>query len=236
MKYIKAGSTSIYKLLSPKNEKDFIISPSSDYNFTLPDCWTLSWVTTEEKQRSEIKEKLRWNDEKLAQIQKYSDDLFRKNILTWPNLFIDADQVNNYLQFINVELTDCIICSISFPESEIKDLIKVLKPDNNKIGEPGIYKNILQMKEEKRDKENIYGFDIVGIEIGGIIYSSNQLGLKKWLIEKFDIKYNNFGLIESIDQCYNVIDKVNANKNLEDEVPWFICRIDKEIRPTTAST
>ena len=56
MNYYLAGYTSIITNLPPKEGSIKAFSPSTMLNHVFPDCWALSWVTTEEIEKHIIKE------------------------------------------------------------------------------------------------------------------------------------------------------------------------------------
>jgi len=236
MKFTRTGSTSILRSLSPKIGEELIFTPSSNFNYTIPDCWALSWVTTEDTERARVENILGWSQTHLKQVQDLSDELFEEKVYGWPNMFESATELSRYLTNVQISLDEVVVVSLSFPLSEIEDLTRILKPEDEKIGDPGLYQFALRGIEEDRPLENIYGFDVVGIEVGGILYTSNQFGLRKDLELKHGVKYNSFGLIESIEDCFRVIDFVNENKDSYENVPWFVCRIDRELHLTSRST
>jgi len=200
---------------------------SSCINFSIFDSWTQSWV----KQNLDDNEKsqLKINDEKILEIQNWTDSKFQNLAKLFPNL----DLANEFKNLFLKDIQDLEIYSINFSETDSNLLIEEFREgfhtnDYNYNNGDFILRNNLQKKISENHNEKVMGFDLIGVECDGSFHSFHCNDASEILNVKFGLKLNEFGLYDEIS------DTIELREFLKDEdhfepVPYYICKVKKVI-------
>ncbi|WP_417857744.1 hypothetical protein [Xanthomarina gelatinilytica] len=190
------------------------------------DSWAISWATTEKKELEETKRTFNLTDKNVEEIQVWADIKLNENKLGWINTFSDLKTLTEYKEKFFPNDSDFEILSISFPESDLSEALEMTKPTEMFTGEVGIY-NKLKTKELNLEKNEFLGYDIIGIEAGGDFHSFHCNDLSNDLKDKFGIKINDFGLIETFENWDKLMEYMNDESNGFEPVPWFYVKVNR---------
>ena len=190
------------------------------------DSWAISWVKTEKKELNEVKTTFKLTDKNIEEIQVWAEKKLDEEKLGWINTFSDLKTLNEYKEKFFPKESDFEVLSISFPESELNNVLESIKQTDSQLGEIGIYNN-LKNKKVENDKSEFLGYDLIGIEISGDFHSFHCHNLSNDLKEKFGVIINEFGLIEKVSDWDKIIEYMNDQENGFEPVPWFYVKVNK---------
>ncbi|MCF2875562.1 MULTISPECIES: hypothetical protein [unclassified Tenacibaculum] len=189
------------------------------------DDWAISWTTVERESLEDTKLTFNLTDNNIEEIHTWVDKKLDEEKLGWMNTFSDLETLIEYKESFFSNDSDYEILSISFSEEEISQVLEVTKPIEPNTGEVGIY-NKLKNKEKNLGAGSFLGYDIIGIEEGGDFHSFHCNDLVSDLKNKFDLKINEFGLFEKIEN-WNEIKEYLKNPMNAEEVPWFYVKVNR---------
>ena len=212
--------------LSFGTEKDNVVSTcSSCINDSLIDAWAYSWTTKNNAHIDSVKLDFQIPVNTVAEIRHWVDQKFNENKIGWPNLFVDLETAHNYKQKFFSHLKDIKTYAIYFESSKANDLLDEFKPKGKKEGEIGLVQNLKMKIPEKIDNlEQLIGFDLIGIEVGGSFHSFHCHDIGKELSDKFGLTLNNFGLFDNKEDWKPSLDFLNDENNGCEPVPWFVVK------------
>ena len=207
-----------YYLIKPR-EMDFgslkdqqVLTCSSCINDPLFDSWTISWAEPIEHQVEVLRNELGISEQKQLEIQRWADQKFEEEKIGWLEVFQDLETVKYYSENFFSHIEEKEILMIVFPEDETEAFLKHFSPHKENIGASGIYQNLKLKKEfSSADESGIrLGWDLIGVEYGGSNFHTFHChDLSSELTEKFGLKINKHGLIESIGKSKEELDNMN---------------------------
>jgi len=117
--------------------------------------------------------------------------------------------------------------SINFSDEERNEFLKVFKKESDS-GEIGLSVNLEKPKIEN-EREITIGYDLIGVELSGFSHRFHFHNFAEDLIAKFNIKINEYGLIETTDYWKEIVEFMNDEINGFEPVPWFFVKVKKVI-------
>jgi hypothetical protein len=199
------------------------------------DDWCISWMHT--KPNKKTKHLLQLNDEKINEIQQWTNCRFELNVNGFPDLKMAQEYKGLFFKSIN----DLELLSINFPEIDANLLIDEFAPGNNT--QTGNYNNgnfylrnyLLRKELENEDAtEEFLGYDFIGVECDGVIQSFYWSDITSKVEGEFNLYPNKFGLYDAIENPTEIRQFLNDPINLLDGIPYFIVKI-KRVRSASTS-
>ena len=188
-----------------------------------PDTWIFSWTSKSTKSANDYQEILKLDDEGFKSVQAWADEMFRKDELGWPNVFLNLEAARQfYVQYLR-HLPDIKLLSIALSESYSMEFIEENKPQPG-MGEGGVYIK-LQQRQLLDNSAITRGFEVLGDEWGGQFHSFICNSLETDYAERLNISLNQNGLIDSYEDAvraanYTNLDEVGSEPALWQ--PWLI--------------
>ena len=194
-------------------------------NDNLIDMWSYSWATDNDKQVKEAKENFNLTDNDIIEIRNWVDKKHNDNIVGWANVFTELESAIEYKSTYFPHLEDIKIIALYFDENETKDILVEFKPQSETNGEIGLRLTLLkQIEETKNANEELLGYDLIGIELGGSFHTFHCHDIESDLSTEFGLKLNKYGLFDEIGNWKIVTDYLNDENNGLEPVPWFIAK------------
>jgi hypothetical protein len=188
-----------------------------------PDTWIFSWTSKSMGSPHHYQETLKLDEEGFKSLQAWADEMFKKEELGWPNVFLNIETARQfYAQYLK-HLPDIKLLSIALSEPYRIEFIEENKPKPG-MGEGGVYQKLLQ--RQLLDPTAITrGFEILGDEWGGQFHSFFCNSLDTDYKEQLNISLNQYGLIDRYEEAvraadYTSLDEVKAEPALWQ--PWLI--------------
>lgn len=203
---------------------------SSCINDSLYDSWAISWTEPIDHQIETLRTELEISEEKQKEIQKWVDQRFEEERVGWLEVFQDLETVTEYSNSFFSHIDEKEIMKVIFPENEANAFLEEFKPRNEKEGVAGIYQNLIMQTENTSDnsEDEFLGYDLIGVEYGGAgFHTFHCHDLTNDLTDKFGLKVNEKGLIESVVNEKELVDYMNDEENGFEPVPWFLVEIFK---------
>lgn len=225
MDYYKAG----YYLIKTRpigfgNFKDKeVLTCSSCINDTLLDTFSRPWTIHKNEKEDAIKD-FDIDYKTIESIHTWTNQMDTENKIGYPDLFNSIDSAREYRDRFFQHLNDVKILGVYLPIAEKDDLIKHFEPQGEKMGEIGLRCN-LRKQEIDNDKENVLGFDLIGIEIGGDFHSFHCHDLYGDLKRDLEIELNDYGLINNDTKWKELVDYMNDEDKGFEPVPWYFVKI-----------
>lgn len=203
----------------------FVYTSSDCINDNLLDTWSYSWTNGTNKETKEAKKNLDLDDGKISEIRQWVDKKNEENKVGWVDLFTELESALEYRQKFFSHLNDIKVFAIYFDEKEAEDLMEEFKPQLENEGEIGLCQTLSkQMVETDTTNEELVGFDLVGVEVGGVFHTFHCHDIGSELSEKFGLTLNSFGLFDDCNDWKPVLDYLNDEKNGCEPVPWFVAK------------
>ncbi|MEM6265252.1 MAG: hypothetical protein AAGI38_22310, partial [Bacteroidota bacterium] len=172
----------------------------------------------------EISKKTGLAEERIDHLQTWADKKLESNKIGWQNTFYTLEELQEYKQAYFKNRDDLVALGLSFPETEMEDLVTEFKPKIENGGEIGIRYALRQRKPE--NSEGIFiGYDIIGVELSGTFHTIHCHDLQDELTERFGLEFHENGLVKSCENWKEVTDFCNDESNGLEPVPWFYCRV-----------
>jgi hypothetical protein len=188
-----------------------------------PDAWIYSWTTKSPVNEKDYHQILKLDDETFTSLQAWADEMFNKDELGWPNVFLKKETARQfYVQYLK-HIPDIKLLSIALSEDYWNEFIEENKPDEG-MGEGGVYRKLLQKQLLDRDAIT-RGFEILGDEWGGQFHSFVCNHLEKEYEERLHITFNQYGLIDLYEDAIRAANHTNLDEVQAEPVlwqPWLI--------------
>jgi hypothetical protein len=211
-------------------DKDKVVrSCSSCINFSIFDNWCLSWMN-DKLDNNEMKE-LELTDEKIGDIQKWTEARFENGSNVFPDLKTAIEFKNLFLK----SRPDIEIFGLYFSETDTNLLLdefaegKNIEEFNFNNGNFGLRNNLIKRIEERDDIiEELLGYDFIGVECDGSFHSFYCHDIKNKLIEKFTLNLNENGLFDNPERPIEIREYLNDPKTGLEPVPWYIVKVKRQ--------
>ena len=198
-------------------------------NFSVFDNWCLSWMSDKLDEKEKIE--LGLTDEKIEEIQKWTDSRFDNGSNVFPDLKTATDFKDLFLNSIK----DIEILSLSFSDTDSDLLISDFAEGNNisefnyNNGDFGLRKNLIKRTEEGQDiNEELLGYDFIGVECDGSFHSFYCHDITNTLVDKFSLKLNSNGLFDKPEMQTQIREYLNDPKTGLEPVPWYIVKVKRQ--------
>lgn len=219
----------------PQNGKP-LLTCSTCINESLLDVWSYSWGSDDESTLYDASTTLYQHVESTFGI----DSLVREKIqiwvdkhdsdIGWLGVFMNAQTAIDYKQTFFKHVQNCYLLALYFSDIDAQKFITRWQPQSKQDGILGIPQRLIRYQPEYADpRERLFGYDIVGLDIGGEFHSSHCHYLGETLREKFALNLNHHGLYDAIPDWQPVIDYMNDETTGCEPVPWGIAKIKQVI-------
>jgi hypothetical protein len=199
---------------------------SSCINDSYLDSWSFSWTAEGKGNLEQPKQIFGLAENHIKDIQQWADKQFNDNKIGWIATFLDFEILKEYKSRFFQSDSDYKILSINFPETEKNDLIIDFKTNKENVGAFGLWDNLNKgIKEILDDSEIILGYDLIGLESSGDFHTFHCHDLADDLINRFDLKINDYGLIEKYDNWSDLTSFMNDEDNGFEPVPWYFVKV-----------
>lgn len=213
-----------------------LLTCSTCINESLLDAWSYDWGFVDEDTFYDASTTLYEHLESAFGIDNHA----REGIQTWVDknadnigwcgVFMHAQTAIDYKQTFFKNVQNCYLLALYFSDSDAKKFIKRWQPQRPLDGLLGILQKLmLRQPEDANPREQLLGYDIVGLDIGGEFHSSYCHSLEETLREKFALNLNHHGLYDAIPDWQPVIDYMNDDTTACEPVPWGIAKIKQVI-------
>jgi hypothetical protein len=194
-----------------------VFTCSSCINDHLLGNWSYSWVSDNNANIKDIYNDYQIDGIKIVGLRSWVDGKFEADDIKWGNVFSNIETAKLYKQTFFSHLKNISLIGIYFSDSEANELLEAFEA--NKIG---LYQNLVKrIPEEQSKNEQLIGFDLIGIEHSGDFHTFYCHDISKELTDKFNLKFNSFGLIKDSDNWKQVLDYMNDEETGLEPVPWF---------------
>lgn len=210
-------------------DKDKVVRTCSRcINFSIFDNWCLSWMNDKLDENDKIE--LDLTDDKIKEIQKWTDNKFDYGSNVFPELKIAMEFKEKFFKSRN----DIEIYSLYFPESDANLMINQFSEGENvdkfnfNNGNFELRNNLIKRTEEIDDiNEEFLGYDFIGVECDGSFHSFYCHDITKTLIEKFSLKLKSTGLFEKPENSKEIREYLNHPETGLEPVPWYIVKVKR---------
>ncbi|NVO29758.1 hypothetical protein [Hymenobacter lapidiphilus] len=211
---------------SEKNQR--VLTCSTCINNSLFDSWSFSWATTFKRDLKKVKQDYLIDEEAINSIRLWVDSNFDgepKNV-GWPNVFSTIQAAKTYHKVYFSHLRDIKLFALYFNESEATALIEEFKPTFENQGLIGLVDTLQnRIVEDQSINQQIVGYDLIGVEIGGDFHTFHCHTNEVDLITMFKLEMNEYGLFEENENLSNALNYMNDEDNGFEPVPWFLVKV-----------
>lgn len=205
-----------------------VMTCSRCINFSVFDSWCLSWMSDELDEKEKIE--LGLTDERIKEIQKWTDSRFYTDSNVFPDLKTATEFKDLFLNSVNgIE-----IFSLSFSETDTDLLISDFAEGNNtnrfnqNNGNFGLRKNLIKRTEEEQEiNEELLGYDFIGVERDGSFHSFYCHNITSILVDKFSLKINLYGLFDKPENSTEIRVYLNDPETAVEPVPWYLVKVKR---------
>ena len=227
------GGYYLVKLIPDKygiNKGKLFYSCNGCINTYAYDSWALSWVSSQPEEEDKLV--LGLDKNKINKIQKWADKQNEDNIFGFGPVFPTLEVILDYKNRFFKDREDIEIFCIEFSKSESNKLIMDFAPGNNPDynfnNGTELRDNLLKRnKMLEKNKFEFLGFDIIGVECDSTLHSFNCYDIENTLKEKFNLKINNYQLIENITNTEVISRYFNFENNDFDSYPWYSVKLNR---------
>lgn len=206
-----------------KDKAKIVFTCSGCVNTSAFDFWCISWTNTEIG--SKEKAQLGLTNEKILEIQRWTDDKINKGQIQWGNAFSDLETTITFKKLFFPNLSNTDIYSIYLSQTDSNLLIEEFQPASNSSIDYSLRHNLSKRIAETQNKnEEFLGFDLIGLERDGAFHSFYCHNITQDLITKFSLVINKYGLFSSIPRPDLLRKYLNAEENGLETVPWYIAK------------
>ena len=203
---------------------------SSCINFSVFNNWCLSWMNFEPD--NDEKKELELTDEKIQEIEKWTDSRFDNG----SNVFPDLNTAIEFKTLFFKSRNDIEIYSLHFSETDTNLLLdefaegKNVNEFNYNSGNFGLRNNLIKRREEADDvNEALLGYDFIGVECDGSFHSFYCHSITQELIDKFTLTLNANGLFDKPERPVEIRAYLNDPEAAKVEpVPWYIVKVKRQ--------
>lgn len=196
---------------------------SSCINTRVFDYWC--WSPANDRLTDEEKTALGLNAEKMRAIQTWVSEKYNEGKIIWGNVFSDLETVQAFKNLFFANRDDLYIQSIYLSETDTQSLITDFDREEMNGGRYSIWHNLTEKIREVPDSaEELLGYDLIGVDIGGGFHSFHCHGIGKELAGRFGLTLNQHGLFSDIPDPEAVRSYLNSGTAPVESVPWYIAK------------
>lgn len=180
---------------------------------------------------SDERKALELTDEKIREIEKWTDSRFN----SYSNVFPDLETAIEFKTLFFKSRNDIDVYSLYFSETDTNLLLDEFAEGNNtdefnyNKGNFGLRNNLIKRAEEGDDiNEELLGYDFIGVECDGSFHSFYCHDITKELIDKFALILNASGLFDKPERPTEIRAYLNSPDARVEPVPWYIVKVKRQ--------
>ena len=205
--------------------QETIYTCSSCINDSLLEHWSYSWTTDNNGYIDKIQENYQITEDAVNSIRKWADNALDNKKVGWINVFADLSTAKEYKKTFFAHLSDIDVMAVYLSKKDSDALIKEFQPKEENFGLLGLYENLIKtIPEIDSESEKFLGFDIIGIELDGGFHSFHCHDISDFLVQKFALRPNQYGLFQEVEDWTPILDHMNDQESGYEPVPWFVCK------------
>jgi hypothetical protein len=185
----------------------------------IPDAWVFTWTVNPNpgEERKKYQKSLELNNTQFLEFQNLFDRLLNENEFGYPNVFMSFQLAYQlYSQFFK-NIPDLKLISIALPECDVEDFINQFEPQG-KTAENGVRKKLRQLQKLESNALTL-GYDVIGYDYADF-HSLLCASMEQEILSRYDIRFNQYGLIDSFDETTSIIRDIRSKKLLTEEGFW----------------
>lgn len=193
-----------------------------------PPCSTMSWVKPNEQQNEVAYQKaLELDDFEYIELSKSLDNAFNDKEYGWSNMFIDPVYARDFADKYLSKIDKIKLFMIATSEKYADLFLEEDEPKGN-MGANGVY---LCLKEKNRPQISWkpIGYDVLGSDGCGSFHSFLCNSVETELHNKFNVSFNELGLLESFSDAEKSTEDMNSRDDVEPVLwtPWAVYELEK---------
>ncbi len=187
------------------------------------DFWC--WSPASDRLTEDEKTALGLDAEKIRAIQTWTVEKSKEGKLRWGDVFSDLETVLAFKNLFFASRDDLYIQAIYLSETDTYSLIADFDHEEFKGGRFGIWQNLHEKIREIPDSaEELLGYDLIGLSIGGSFHSFHCHGIGDQLAGQFGLTLNPHGLFTDIPDPQAIKAYLNSENAPVEPVPWYIAK------------
>jgi hypothetical protein len=196
---------------------------SSCINTSIFDYWC--WSPANDRLTEEEKTSLGVDAEKIREIQSWTVNKSNKGELRWGDVFSNLETVLEFKNLFFANQEDLYIQAIYLSEPDAQSIITDFDYEEVNGGRFSIW-HILndKIREVPNSAEEILGYDLIGMDIGGSFHSFHCHGIGNELAGRFGLTMNRHGLFSQIPDPQAIRSYLNSGTAPVEDVPWYIAK------------
>ncbi|MDB5241563.1 MAG: hypothetical protein JWP57_2188, partial [Spirosoma sp.] len=163
--------------------------------------------------------------EKIRAIQAWTMNKSKKGKLKWGRVFSDLETVQEFNNLFFTNRDDLYIQGIYLSETDTQSLIADFNYEEANGGRFSIWQHLNEKIREIPDSaEELLGYDLIGMDIGGSFHSFHCHGMGNELVERFGLTLNKHGLFSHIPDPQIILSYLNSGTARAEPVLWYITK------------
>ncbi|ENP9364496.1 hypothetical protein [Escherichia albertii] len=234
MEYYSGGYFLLHCLplnhLHPQLNGKLLLTCSTCFNESLFGDWALSWTSHTDSLydanttiHEHINAAFAIDDSARERIHIWADKKFDEGKIGWIGVFMDAATAIEYKKTFFAGTDNTWLLALYFSEHDANRFLARYKNEGVPV------KLATREREKSCANEQLLGYDIVGLDLGGEFHTSHCHNLHAELHQRFGLTLNEYGLYNNIPDWQPVVDYMNDEKTACEPVPWGIARIKQVI-------
>lgn len=173
-----------------------LLTPSSSICPIHPKDIALGWVHGNDKARAKYRDSLGLSQREYIELQETIDQWFNENKYGWISTFIDLRSAKAFREKYLKNVNNVHLIAVATTQEYMQEFLEEEKPEGN-IGESATY-IALNQRQSVEESWQLLGWDILGHEMGAF-WSFIINSLETDFSEKFNISFNEYGLVDSLE-------------------------------------
>lgn len=208
--------------LSPDTD-EIVQTCSGCINTRVFDYWC--WSPANNRLTEDEKTALGLDAEKIRVMQTWVVEKFNEGKIKWGDVFSNLETVQAFKTLFFAHRDDLYIQAIYLSETDTHLLIADFDYEEVKRGRFSIWHNLNEKIREVSDStEELLGYDLIGVDIGGRFHSFHCHGIGKELAGRFGLTLNQHGLFSHIPDPQAIRSYLNGGTAPVEPVPWYIAK------------
>lgn len=201
-------------------------SCSSCINTQVFDYWC--WSPSNDRLTENDKTDLGLDAGKIRAIQAWTVNKYKHGELRWGRVFSDLETVQVFNNLFFAYQDDLHIQAIYLSEQDTQSLITDFDHEEVNGGRFSIWHILRERIREVPDSdEELLGYDLIGMDIGGSFHSFHCHGISgiyEELAKQFGLTLNQYGLFSHIPNPQSILSYLNSRTARVEPVPWYIAK------------
>ena len=194
------------------------------------DYWC--WSPANDRLTENEKADLGLDAQKIREIQAWTGNKYNNGKLRWGDVFSDLETVREFKNLFFTSRDDLYIQAIYLSEPDTQSLIADFDHEEVNGGRFSIWQNLSdKIREVPDSSEELFGYDLIGLETGGSFHSFHCHGIGKELAGRFGLTLNQHGLFNHIPDSQTIRSYLNSGTALVEPVPWYVAKTSDLKRP-----